>query len=83
MCIFMLMWCMGLCIDLPIVLAISVIGGGFMGAVPAGAPVTVSCARASPARPMVRADAIASVLIMGNVPVESLLHLSTICLNTT
>jgi hypothetical protein len=46
LCIFMLMLCMGLCIDLPAVLAISVIGGGFMGAVPAGAPVTVSCAKA-------------------------------------
>jgi hypothetical protein len=46
LCIFMLMWCMGLCMDLPAVLAISVIGGGFMGAVPAGAPVTVSCAKA-------------------------------------
>src|ERR1700733_13222257 len=44
LCIFMLMC--GLCIGLVAVLAISVIGGGVTGLVPAGAPGAVSCANA-------------------------------------
>src|SRR3984885_6201852 len=39
----------GLCIDLLAVLAISVIGGGVTGLLPAGAPGAVSCAKAGPA----------------------------------
>src|ERR1700733_9384683 len=46
LCIFMLMWPIGLCIDLPMVLAISVIGGGVTGLLPAGAPGAVSWAKA-------------------------------------
>ena len=46
LCVFMLMWPIGLCIDLPMVLAISVIGGGVIGLLPAGAPGAVSWAKA-------------------------------------
>ena len=46
LCVFILMCVIGLCIDLVAVLAISVIGGGVTGLVPAGAPGAVSCANA-------------------------------------